>query len=561
MNQYLKIIRKYLPQIAFGFAALWLFWQIYPIIFATHDDLRNYTLIRRGIVFSDAWRAAKTGRISHLWNHFLLTFPFLLNKVWFYKLVQYSALLFDIYAGWRLMKAHIDKSFADLAAVLTVAWACISAYHNLLISYALCHQISVGFCFLSLYHFGNRLKKRDPREMRLSCMFLLFSVMIYEAFAAMLIVYLLWALMLPAKRPVRYGKWWLNAAKRIKPQLLTVGGYCVIYFVWQFIFPTQYDGIAFTLKEPFMSLYAAVRYATSFFPLAELTRLAKEHPISLIDYLSALKNPLSWLAAILTGTVCFRLLPRIKLTGEKLRSLLVISGIGMFMPCVLIACSEKYLDWMRRGTNGYLPSFYSYLIFVPFLICAVLLLYRTAPNRNHRNTLRWIAAVCSGLTALSASAVNQMWKPHFMEQSLRYRNFDYAVSAFLPQCDGSEQLYAPDNAGIHLDRAFTEDYLKIYNSAPAAYIHDADDLAADRKTICMRMPENYAFAVYGEADSDLRASELTFRTLVPEAFNIVIYDTEGEAVYYDNVQNGNKLTLPEGKYFDMSVRVAVNPEG
>lgn len=557
MNQYLKIIRKYLPQIAFGFAALWLFWQIYPIIFAAHDDLRNYTLMRRGIVFSDALRAAKTGRISHLWNHLLLTLPFLLNKVWFYKLVQFSALLFDIYAGWRLLKTHVSQQFADLTAVLTVSWACISAYHNLLIAYALCHQISVGFFLLSLYHFGNRLKKRDDRETRLSCFFLLLSVMIYEAFAAMTVIFLLWALMLPSKKPLTLSRWALNAAKRIKPQLLTVGGYCIVYFIWQLIFPPQYDGISFTLKEPLMSLYAVARFATASFPLAELTRLAKDHPISLIDFLSALKNPAAWLAAILAAAVFNRLLPRIKLELPKLRSLLVISGIGMFLPCVLIACSEKYIGWMRRGTNGYLPSFYSYLILIPFLLCGALLLYRTAPNSNHKKILRYLMNAAVFCTALSATAVNQMWKPYFMQQSLRYRNFDYAVSSFLPQCDGSEQLYAPDNAGIHLDRAFTEDYLKIYNPAPVAYIHAADDLDANRGTICLRMPENYAFSVYGETDSECRATVLTFRTLVPEAFNITLYDTEGEAVYYENVQNGSTLTLPAGKYFDMSVRVAV----
>ena len=109
MERILRKVRRYLPQIAFCMAALWLFYQIYPIIFAQHDDLRNYTLVRRGIVFSDAWICAKTGRISHLWNHPLLAVPFLLNKVWFYKLVQFSALLFDLWAGWRMIKTHLDR--------------------------------------------------------------------------------------------------------------------------------------------------------------------------------------------------------------------------------------------------------------------------------------------------------------------------------------------------------------------------------------------------------------------------------------------------------------------
>ena len=39
MEKVLQKIRKSLPLLAFIAAAAWLFYQLYPIVFATHDDL------------------------------------------------------------------------------------------------------------------------------------------------------------------------------------------------------------------------------------------------------------------------------------------------------------------------------------------------------------------------------------------------------------------------------------------------------------------------------------------------------------------------------------------
>lgn len=555
MNSFFQKLRKYLPLIAFCAAALWLFYEIYPIIFATHDDMRNYTLVRRGVVLRDALRSAKTGRISHLWNHFLLTLPFRANKVWFYKLVQYAALLFDIYAGWKLLRAHTDSHFADLTAILAVSWASISGYHNLLISYALCHQIPVGFCFLSLYHFGNRLKSHSRKDTLLSCVYLLIAVMIYEAFAAMLLLMLAWALCKPSRGELSFWQWLRQAGRRIVPQLLTVGGYCVVYFAWQRIYPPAYNGISMNLSEPFLSVCSLLTYSLSFFPVWELLRLAKEHPVTLADYFSHLMHPAAWITAGLTTTVFYLLLPRIRMKTEKLRNLLFLSGIGIFLPCMLTAVSEKYMAWTRRGTDGYLPSFYSFLFLVGFLLTGALLIWQSAPNGNRRKTARVLLSIGVCFVCLTASSVTDMWLPCFLELSLRYRNFDYVLSQELPEYDAEWQFCAPDNQGIHLSRGYTEDYLKIYNPEDIAYISDPAALDSEKQTLCMRMPVNYAYAVIGETDSSLHANTLFFRTLVPESFNITLYDTEGNSLNYTNVRNGDQLTLPDGQYFDLSKRV------
>ena len=555
MERILRKVRRYLPQIAFCMAALWLFYQIYPIIFAQHDDLRNYTLVRRGTVFSDAWICAKTGRISHLWNHPLLAVPFLLNKVWFYKLVQFSALLFDLWAGWRMIKTHLDRQLAGLAAVLTVSFACITAYHNLLIAYAFCHQIALGFCLLGIHYFLCGQKAPCRRNTLLSCIFLLISVMIYEAFAAMLLLYLAAAL----TNPRSAEKTPLHRLRGILPQVCTVLCYCVIYFGWQMIFPTAYDGLSLTFREPFLSLYALGKFSAASFPLSELMRLAKESPLTVQDAAGLLLHPMPWITAALSAAAFYQALPRIRLRGQALRRVLLLTGLGVLLPCLLISVSAKYLDWMRRGAEGYLPSFYSFCFLAVFLILAAAALRQTAPTKRRRKLLRGILTGIVFCITLSASIVNAHWRPHFAALSLRYRNFDQAVSEILPDCTAPAQLYAPDHEGIHGLADFTEDYLKIYTDTPVSFVHEKSDLLPGLPVLCIRAPEDYAFTLTAVTDSSLQTDTLIFRTLVPQAFQVTVCDTDGNAVTFENVRNGDRLTLPEGKIYNPAVRPIYEP--
>lgn len=556
MERILRKCRRYLPQIAFCTAVLWLFYQLYPIIFAQHDDLRNYTLVRRGIVLADAWRSAKTGRISHLWNHLLLAVPFLLNKVWFYKLVQFSSLLFDLWTGWLLLKTHLDRRLAGLAAVLTVSFACITAYHNLLIAYAFCHQIALGFCLLGIHFFLCGQKAPSRRNTLLSCIFLLISVMIYEAFAAMILLYLAAALTDPRSA----NKTLLRRLRGILPQICTVLCYCAVYFGWQIIFPTQYEGLSLTFREPFLSLYALGKFSAASFPFSELMRLAKASPLTVQDAAGLLLHPMPWITALLSSAAFYQALPQIRLRSQTLRRVLLLTGLGVLLPCLLISVSAKYLDWMRHGTEGYLPSFYSFCFLTVYLILAAAVLWQTAPARRSRKCLRGILTGIVFCITLSASIVNGLWRPHYAILSLRYRNFDQAVSEILPDCSASVQLFAPDHEGIHGLTAFTEDYLKIYTATPVTFAHENTALLPDLPILCIRSPEDYSFTLTAVTDGSLQTDALIFRTLVPQTFQVTLCDSDGESVTFNNIRNGDRLTLPADKHFDLNTRPVGNAD-
>ena len=556
MTKTKAFLQKYLPLIAFCIAALWLFYQIYPIIFATHDDMRNYTLVRRGMLFSDALRSAKNGRISHLWNHLLLGAPYLANSLPVYKAIVYAVYLFDLFALGRLLQLTAEQPLAWMTALLCVSWSSVSTQHNLLISYALCHQLPVGLLCLSLCCFLLRHQKNRRVYTLLSCILLLFACMIYEAFTAAMLLFVLLALTLPDEAEQgSYARYLLRAVSRVLPQLIVMLCYMGIYFAWQHFYPPSYDGTSFDIHEPFLSLQTVWSYSTAFFPLVNLIDYANDSPLGLRSFLTQIPLP-GWLTAALTAAGFAALLPRVKADTAKLRRALLLTFAGIFIPCAVIGFSKKYIGWVHRGFIGYLPSFYSFLFLTGFLAAAAVLIYRSIHEKHRRTTAVIVMTAFVFCMSLCASAANSLFRPYYAELSLRYRNFDRAVSAeIVTQCDDTWQLYAPDNAGIHARADYTEDYLKIYNSADVSYVPGGTPRDPGKNTLCFRSPADYAFAVLGKTDDALHAQTVTVTTVQAGETGISLRLTDGTD-YTAAAADGTVLTAPAGTMFDLSVRPA-----
>lgn len=558
MKEQFKKYLKYLPAFAFAAAILRLFYLIYPVIFATHDDMRTYMFIRTGDIFHLAWEQAIQGRVSHFWNTLLLGIPFIPGKVWFYKAIAYACFIFDIAACRILLKEHVGKPFADCTAVLLVSWACLSDHHNMLVSYALCHQLPIAFLFISLYYFGNMLKKPNKKDAVRSAVFLLLACMIYEAFMAAILLYALWAFLHESadKDDTGYFTVLRKASRRILLHLAVLGGYMIVYYGWRHFYPTVYDGTEISLNDPYMSLLTGLLYGIAFFPVTEMMDYTRRNPLSVRTILHFLP-PAAWFVSALSAAAFAFLLPRIRMSRRKLYTVSVLSGIGIFVPVLVICLTPKYPGWIRLGSIGYLPSYYCFFFLVIFLLAGMVRIYHALPEKHHRATVRVITTAIVFCVCLTANAITAIWRPFYDVLSLRYRNFDYIVSSE-PVCSMTDdwQIFAPDNTGIHNDRALTEKYLTIYNPEHVDYISDMEKLSAEKQTFCMRMPDNYTFAVTGTADSNLCASTVTVRTLMTDAVNIVIYDTDGNAIRYDNVRDGDSFSAPAGTSFNFRVRPA-----
>ncbi|MCQ2416403.1 MAG: hypothetical protein MJ071_01170 [Oscillospiraceae bacterium] len=555
MNRFTALLRKYFPLMVFCAASFWLFYQIYPIIFATHDDMVHYTVAKSGHLWREAFEAAKRSRISQLWNYFLVSVPFFGDKVWFYKAIAYATFWFDIFSGWLLLKNHVSRSFADLSAILVVSWACISNYHNLLISYAFCHQLPIAFLFLSLNAYGNYLKDNSRKAVIRSAVYLLLACMIYEAFVAALLLFAVWAMIDEGKRQHKsYFSFLQKASRKILPQLSLLSVYLIIYYGWRILYPTQYDGVTVSFKEPFMSMATALFYGISFFPVTAIMDYAKNNVIGLKEVWHALSLP-AWIVSGLTAGVFGVLLPKIKIGKEKMTRLSILSFLGIFVPVLVISLSEKYPEWVRVRAIGYLPSYYSYFFLVAFLLTVMVRLYHSFSERYNQRTVHGILVAGVFCITLTANVVTSLWRPFFDVLSLRYRNFDYVVSSDTAMAlDEEWQYYAPDNPGIHSNSYYTMKYLQLYNPSEVTFWSKEEQLQDEKRIFCVRMPISYSWAVMGEVDTDLCTDALQVRTLVPDALQILLYDAEGQRVVFADVHDGDVLEAPAGTKFDLHTR-------
>ncbi|MBP0967988.1 MAG: hypothetical protein J5722_10155, partial [Oscillospiraceae bacterium] len=457
----------------------------------------------------------------------------------------------DLSALYLLLKQEVGRKFAAASVMLCSAWFCLNANHNLLIAYACCHQLPIGLLFLSMLFFGRRIRSGKKRHTVLSCLFLLLSCMIYEAFAASLLIFAVWALTV-TETDGGYFAFLRKAAVKMLPQTGTAFAYCMVYFGWQLIYPPSYSGTALVLSEPFVSLAVLSRYSTSLLPSSELMRLGTAEQLTVFRFCGHLLHPAAWLCAVLTAASVFLLLPRLRTDAKTLRRTLLLSGIGIPVPCLLVSFTEKYIEWYRCGTTGYLPSFYSYFFAVVFLTAAGTALYQTAGGRFQKHTVRIVLTVLACGMTLAANSLNDMWKPFFENQLKHYRSFDQTVSgAPFTECSSSWQVYAPDYRSINNYPLYTEDYLKIYNPADIPFVNEEDEIRPDRRILCIRAQKDDSCTVTGEINTGFLADTVTVRTLQTGTLTVQLYDSTGAVQTFEHVRDGDVLRAPDGTAFDL----------
>lgn len=538
----------------FAFVSLFLFYNLYRIVFAVHDDILMYAIARNGNIGEEALFAAKFGRLSQLWDYLLLSIPFLANKLWFYKMIAYLSILFDVWAMWYFVRKHIDRSFADLCAISFMAFATISPQHNLFITYALCHQIPIGLFFLALHYFLRFYEGKRKKDQILSCVFYLASCMIYETFLVLMLVFGVAACFLVGREKKGFLKFCRDVLLLILPQLLCAASYAVAHTVWQHYYPSPYEGLSLYLDEPLYSAKAVYKFSISLFPLGSMNWLHKTEGITFAQFLHGItiaSVAKALLVAGAFGLVLVMVAKRVKFKGH-----LVVMAVGTLAPCILIGFNLKYVNVAKSGVTTYIPSFYSYVFLIVLFCGLVCLVYKFLKPLWMRGL--YVAAVLGLVIVLSLASdfTVDYWKARFLPQEVRYENFDRAVSSdVVTNCDASWQIYAPDNTGIHSYEGYTLKYLMIYDDTPAGgFVLNASEIDWSKHVLCLRSDISYQFMVAAEVDENYMTDKIAFFTSLDEPRNIVLQTDDGEEVIYQNVSDGDVIESPEGKRFDMSYR-------
>ena len=541
--------------ICFGFCAFLLFYKLYNIMFAVHDDMRIFTLVRNGELFNDAMISAEsTGRISHLWNHLLLGLPFVADEVWFYKLFQYGTILFNIGGLHLLLSKHFSKRLAALSSVLSIAFLSISHWHSLVIAYALCHQLPIGLLLLSLHFYLNYMEKRRKRDMVFCCLLYLPACMIYEAFTLALIIYGLIALHLNKEKHKDCFNYFKRCFFDVVFPFLTALIYVIVYFGWKKAHPVVsfYDGTDFYITEPFLSIRAAIGYTTGVFPFTIFENIILNTPIGIKGFIKTV-GITGFVKGAIVAVAAVMLLKRITLKKKK-TLLILITVSGTIVPTILIGFTSKYMKWSsERGMKGYVPSFYSYFFLIALICTIAVCVYSIIKDKR----MKQVFVVCMAFLTFSASVVadfnNGIIKPFYEQQFFKCKVFDMTLNDELSALKEETDFYIPENVGINASEIYTEDYIRVYTEIPVNAIMNTQLPDFENPTVCLRYNESYEAGIYGVIDSDYRTDSLKVITpLLNSLQAIVVATSDGGTVRFENVKNGDILNAPEGLYFDMS---------
>lgn len=528
-----------------------LFVNIYNIMFTVHDDLRTYTTVMNGTLMDNAVHSAKdTGRISHLWNHILLGIPFYFNNQLIYKIISCSSLLFDFGALFLLLKNHVSYRFAVVTTVLTSAYSSVSPYHNLLVSYALCHQIPIGLLLLSLNFYLFYTENRKKSELIKCCLFLLASCMIYEAFILSLVIFGITALISSYKKTH-------NAVQCIKQSMhllivpvITAAAYTCIYLIWQTKYPPAYEGIELCLTSPISSIKALFKYSVGFFPLVEFIAVIRNNEIDLSSF-SIIPSILSIVKAVFVSALFITILKKIKFR-KIIVFTMIISGCGIFIPNLAMSFSKKYISWSEQGVYAYLSSFYSFIFLMIFICASAVLLYDIV-GKKLKPLFCAAAAVIVFTVSLIADFNTLFWKQTFEPQFLKYQNFNKAISSEIISSGNSKlDFYLPENNGIHYEAAYTLEYIKIYvKNAENIYVKD-ETPSFENKTICIRYTENYEAALVGIIDENYLTENVYVFSVHSKPSDCIKLKTQsGNIKTIDNIHNGMNITANDNDLFDM----------
>lgn len=426
------------------FVIVFIFFSIiWPVTYAVYDQMVEYILVKTGHYWSSMTASAKgQGRYNFLITQFFSCIPYLFNSTLYYKFLSYACILFDVSALYILVKRYVNKNTALLAVVLFFGFAQIDNQHNLFVAYTGIHQIAIGLALFSIYFFLRYYdEKKKSKYLIFSALLLTVSMIIYESFLTFPLLFL-----------ILYG----IREKQIKiKKMLTVfryhiafvGLHLVIFFVWRMRFPSRYDGSVVEVTSLLDSVKTVVLFALGLFPgFASYRTFLGSVGILKIDAVSFIKAFFVSITVILLVSRMESIKKKGGIEHTCVNFLLV--GLAVFLPTLLHGFTPKYVAWMKAGTTGYVPSFYSY-----FFICLLLsmLLGVLYQSLKYKKAVLFFVFVLAFVTSILTDAGNRVWAEKFYEQRLQKEAFEYVVSRDFFKELPESVIYVPDYANVFGD--------------------------------------------------------------------------------------------------------------
>ncbi len=513
---YLKKTTPFLQLSAFIICAVLFFFTTADSVLTVHDDILTYMQVKQGDLWNTIINDTSHGRISHIILLPMLFFPYFFGSTVAVRLISLFSVLFDVSALYLLIRKNVDKNAAYLSSLLFISFACISNQHNLFVSYIFAHQISIGIVIFALTIFTDYYREKKSSSLVISALLLTFAAFLYEAMAAYIILFILISMY------KNEGNIFKNCCRILYDthfHLLFLLIYVIIYAIWRYLHPSDYDGAKLYFENIPGSLITMSIYSLGMIPGLPLGAMFIKKYITLDEF----KDGASiWIIIIpvISAVTFYYIYPKLQRIND-LRPLTLLCIVGIIAPNIIISFTEKYVSWSQQNSYSYVTSFYSYFFMVPLFLIIIKSIFRKKLKRHALILLSIMIFIIS----LSASVGNTAWNIYFKKNLMRYTAFENAVSDdYFDNIPDGTVIYIPDYQGIHHDMNITADFARIYTDAQIYFENDENKLDFSENVICMRYDKSTHAILLGHIDPTFSSNDVyiigDYNKTLPEYVNM-----------------------------------------
>lgn len=372
---------------------------VYPLFFVgftTHDDAM--IAINTGYdtsLIDTTWNiAGHQGRFGFIWGYPLLRLPYLVDSSAWYMSMKIGAFGFLLFALSFAVSNIFRSHWLALASLLLFLLFMQNGWSfNGLTSYPLAFNFLASVFLISIGLFATAIRRKNLTLAILSGLlyfFTLYSELFVLFFPFYVAVFLI--------SDTQEGSV-LTRLTRRKRYIFSIAVplvvYLAIYAVWRSVFPTSYEGNNLNAFDISAAANVVLSYSLTAFPLDSLANFL--WPQSAMGELSSEFKNVFLIKPVVASLIFLKLMTTTHFTVPGKPVLfggMIVSGVGIFLPNLLLGFVEKYQSWVAAGYYSYLYTYYSLISLAVFL--SLLLAYVKVKSHSWREELR-LLFLLSGL--------------------------------------------------------------------------------------------------------------------------------------------------------------------
>jgi hypothetical protein len=514
--------------------------------FSNADDITYFIQAR----VNQFWTTANVYAKDQGRFHFLISFPiaecfYLFDNYLISKSINIIFVLINfIVVGYIVKELFHNIWYGYLCFCLIVMFISIKGLYNPIVSYPAYFSGSF-LLILSAIYFALKFRNTEINKYRLlSAIFYGIGLLFYETY----LTYLPLIIIIVHTNNLKNRTSILLKLKNILPFLLIGIIYCLVYFSYRVVYPSNYIGSIIASKISFSNFFSTLlNFASGSYPM-KMTFSGGLTAYGGVDYFQLdsicnilyliLSEHFEWIfKSFIISILLYCILQKLSLPKPKqILTIFLIAFLYIYIPNVPISLTLRHLN--SGGMPYYTTSYFSVFAVSICLTILIILLCSSIRNFKYKNYLYLIITIFFGLLSLINDFANY--------QAIKYLRVPLNVFNFSDKFARTEEysllpvnsyIYSPlyfDTREdiIHITEGFNwQNYLYfISNKKPIFYLRSKDELI---KRIANNLKPNF-YLNYGRNQNDkdqfFAFSAISDNSKIDSVNNYIVSDSA--TIYY-----------------------------